>query len=430
MRSTTAATLLLGTTLGVAAHAAAPPAPGIQGQPSWQILQVGQRAGFLVTAANATAYQWYVTSPNGGAPRAIPGATNAFLLTPPVTAAENGETYRAVVSGPGGSVTSAAAPLYIGPNADGSPPDSVLGDLSSLPKARNVLTAAFVNGSLGRVPSSQMFWSIQYRDASGNTVKQTHSFAEAPTFDMPKVGGTRLYVYVAPSAAQIGTGPTNYYDFLELNVGQDANNGPYWINMDTTRVDRWGLPVAFRLQCGDGTLVERGDDVGVFAEDRQVTLLKYQTELGGSWAAAAAKTLPYGIAEPGASGFGKGGPYAGYYTSYIDQVWAADGLSIPKPTNFLDLTTQLPDFSAALNRHVALSPGSFRSDGTLADKSFWTRHPPATFYASEPANLYAAHWHEYAIGHLQYGFPYDDDDGQSSDVGCKQPQTLVIGVGF
>ena len=334
-----------------------------------------------------------------------------------------------MASGPGGSVTSAGAPLVVGPNPDGSPPDSVLGNLSALPKAHNVLTAAFVNGSLGRVPDSQMFWSIQYRDGNGNTVSQLHSFADAPTFDMPMVGGTRLYVFVAPSAAQTGTGAANYYDFLEVNVGQNTN-GPYWINMDTTRVDRWGLPLAFRLQCGDGTLVERGDDVGVFAEDRPVTLAKYQAELGAPWAAAAATTWPYGINEPGASGFGAGGPYAGYYTAYINQVWTVDGLAIPKPTNLLDLATQLPDLSAALNRHVAASPGSFRPDGSLADQGFWSKNLPSTFYRHTPANLYAAYWHEHAIDHLQYGFPYDDDDGQSSDIGCTQPQTLVIGVGF
>ena len=247
---------------------------------------------------------------------------------------------------------------------------------------------------------------------------------------MPKVGGTRIYFYVAPSVAAIGTGSANYFDFLEVNVGQNANGGPYWINMDTTRVDRWGLPVAFRLQCGDGTLVERGDDVGMFVDQRDITYMKYQAELGAPWNAAAAGVWPYGINEPGAAGFGAGGPYATYYTDYISKVWSADGLTIPKPTDFLNLATQLPDLSAALNRHVAVSPGSFHADGTLADNSFWSSHPPSSFYQSAPANFYSAFWHEHAIGHLQYGFPYDDDDGQSSDVGCTSPRTLIIGVGF
>ena len=414
--------------IGPAAFAQAP-APVITRQPAWQVLQPGQHGGFLVGANGATAYQWYATRP-GGNRSPVPGGTGAFLLTAPVTAADNGTTYGAVVSGPGGVATSVDAPLFIGPNADGSPPDSVLGNVAALPAAKNVLTVAFINGSQGQVPSTEMFWSIQYTDASGHTVAQTHSFADSPTFDMPKVGGTRIYFYVAPSLAAVGTGRTNYFDFLEVNVGQNANGGSYWINMDTTRVDRWGLPVAFRLQCGDGTLVERGDDVGLFVDQRDVTYMKYQAELGAPWNAAAAATWPYGINEPGAAGFGADGPYANYYTDYINEVWSADGLTIPKPTDFLNLATQLPDLSAALDRHVAVSPGSFRADGTLADNSFWTSHPPSGFYRSAPANFYSAFWHEHAIGHLQYGFPYDDAGGQSSDVGCTSPRTLIIGVGF
>ncbi|MCQ8240077.1 beta-1,3-glucanase family protein [Rhizosaccharibacter radicis] len=411
------------------AGAAPAAAPVITGQPQWQVLQVGQRAGFLVKADNATGYQWYAARPGSG-PTAVPGGTAPFLLTAPAAQGDDGTQYSVIVTGPGGSTRSGTGTLYIGPNADGSPPDSVLAAAGDIPAARNVMTLAFLNASLGRVPDSQMFWSLQYRDGSGNTVKEAHSFAEKPYFDLPKVGGTRLYVYVAPDAASIGTGQKNYFDFLELNVGQDANNGPYWINMDTTRVDRWGLPVAFRLQCGDGTVVERGDDVGLFVDDRDVTLMKYQAELGSPWNAAAQQSWPYGIDEPGAAGFGKNGPYSGYYSSYIDEVWRVDGLTIPKPTNFLDLATQLPDLSGALNRHVAAVTGAFNPDGTLADKSFWSKHPPTSFYGAIPSNFYSAFWHEHAISHLQYGFPYDDDASQSSDVGCKKPQSLIVGVGF
>jgi hypothetical protein len=306
----------------------------------------------------------------------------------------------------------------------------VWGNINKLPMAKNVMTVKFIDHSGGQVPTSQMFWSIQYTNVNGKPVYEVHSLAAKSTYDMPVVGGTRIYFYVAPSISQIGTGSTNYFDFLEVNVGQDANNGPYWINMDTTRVDRWGLPVAFRLQCGDGTLVERGDDVGLFVDQRQVTYLKYQTELGYPWNEAATGQWPYGINEPGAAGFGQGGLYADYYTGYINQVWSDDGLTIPKPTNFLNLSTQLPDLSAALNRSVADSPGSFNADGTLADQSFWSNNPPSTFYQSIPSNFYSAYWHEHAISHLQYGFPYDDADSQSSDVGCTSPHTLVIIVGM
>ncbi len=403
--------------------------PSFTTQPGKQVLQTGQHAGFLAAASNATSYQWYVTPPHGKR-TPIAGATAAFLLTPPVTAADNGAIYSITATGPGGATKSAGAPLLIGPNADGSPPDSVWGNIATIPVARNVMTVRFIDRSAGRVPPSQMFWSIGYTNAAGKTVQEAHAFATNPNFDMPKVGGTRIYVFVAPNLASIGTGNTDYFDFLEVNVGQNANGGAYWINMDTTRVDRWGLPVAYRLRCGDGTLVTRGDDYGLFVDQRQVTYLKYQAELGQPWATAAAGQWPYGINQPGASGFGQGGPYASYYTAYINQVWSTDGLTIPKPTNFLNLATQLPDLSAALNRHVASAAGSFNPDGTLADTSFWQKNPPSTFYQSSPANFYAAFWHEHAISHLQYGFPYDDDDSQSSDTGCTTPKTLTIIVGY
>lgn len=407
--------------------------PVISEQPGKQVVQIGEHGGFEVVAANATSYQWYVSSAANSlginARTPIAGATSAFLLTSPATVAQDGDIYTVSVSNSDGTVISSGARLVIAPNADGSLPASAWGDIAKLPAPKQVLMTSFVNRSHGRVPSNHMFWSIQYTNSTGQTITETHSFADQPTFDMPQVGGTRINFYIAPDVASIGNGPTNYYDFLELNVGKNVN-GPYWINMDTTRVDRWGLPVAFRLQCGDGTLVKRGDDVDTFVETRDVTFLKYMAELGTPWSTAASTTWPYGINEPGASGFGQNGPYANYYTAYIDQVWAADSLAIPKPTNFLDLQTQLPDLSAALERHVAISPGSFNPDGTLADKSFWSKNPPSTFYAAAPANYYSAFWHEHAISHLQYGFPYDDDDGQSSDVACETPETLVIAVGF
>jgi hypothetical protein len=50
---------------------------------------------------------------------------------------------------------------------------------------------------------------------------------------------------------------------------------------------------------------------------------------------------------------------------------------------------------AALNRHVA----------QLAQSQWNT---PSLFYQTSPANWYAKFWHDHAINHLAYGFPYDD----------------------
>jgi hypothetical protein len=54
----------------------------------------------------------------------------------------------------------------------------------------------------------------------------------------------------------------------------------------------------------------------------------------------------------------------------------------------------------------------------------------ANFYQAAPANYYAQFWHANAINGLQYGFPYDDDAGQSSDISISNPQYLVVAVGW
>ena len=55
---------------------------------------------------------------------------------------------------------------------------------------------------------------------------------------------------------------------------------------------------------------------------------------------------------------------------------------------------------------------------------------PANFYQAAPANYYAEFWHENAINGKQYGFPYDDDAGQSSDISVTNPQYMVVAVGW
>ena len=408
--------------------------PTITTQPAAQVERVGQRAGFNIVATGATSYQWYMAIPNAAgklqAPVAIPGATSPFLITTPLTATQGNRMFIAVARNASGYTESQGAMLTFGPNEDGSPPDSFWGNLAALPAPTGqAITVKFVNATGGAVPDTNVFWSLQATTSTGQTVNELHSIAEEPIYNMPAVGGTRIYFYIATDKTLVGTGAQDYFDFMEVNVGFN-NPSQMWINTDTTRVDAWGLPYAFRLQCGDGTLVERGEDYGTMLEPRQVTFLKYQAELGTPWNAAAQTQWPYRIGEPGGAGFGQNGPYAGYFTTYINQVWAANGLTIPKPTNFLNLATQLPDLSAALNRHVAQAPGSFKSNGTLANTNFWEQHPPSSFYQAAPANMYARFWHERAIDNLQYGFPYDDDDSQSSDVGCVEPKSLVIAVGL
>ncbi len=106
-----------------------PLAPAITSQPASRAVQVGSHVTFAVTAEGFAplAYQWYF---NGGA---ISGATATNYILTGVTAAHAG-SYRAVVSSPGGSVTSSVAVLTVNLTAcsvavSSSTNTSVYGDL-------------------------------------------------------------------------------------------------------------------------------------------------------------------------------------------------------------------------------------------------------------------------------------------------------------
>ncbi|HEY1671905.1 MAG TPA: beta-1,3-glucanase family protein, partial [Streptosporangiaceae bacterium] len=126
---------------------------------------------------------------------------------------------------------------------------------------------------------------------------------------------------------------------------------------------------------------------------------------------------PYGIPSPGNDpAFQTGGAYASYFTSYA----AANGDSSDSTAQIFGCGGTLsanPTLCAGLNRHVAQLPAASQSN-------------PANFYQAAPANYYAQFWHQNAINGVQYGFPYDDDAGQSSDISVTNPQYMVVAVGW
>ena len=86
-----------------------PVAPTIATQPANQSVNVNQTATFTVVA-NGTAplnYQWQQGTTN------IPGANSASYTTPAVTQADNGSTFRVVVTNGAGNVTSNPATLTV-----------------------------------------------------------------------------------------------------------------------------------------------------------------------------------------------------------------------------------------------------------------------------------------------------------------------------
>ena len=282
-----------------------------------------------------------------------------------------------------------------GGGGSGAPPASFWGNTSAIPAASNVLEFSIVNQTNGQYPDSQVYWSWN---------GQEKSIAQQPYIDMPANSAGRMYFY-------LGSPNSPYYDFIEFTVGASS------INVDTTRVDRFGLKLALLLHGHDGSSQEVGENYATFQESRSATFQRFQNSVPAEFKELATDQSPYGIPSPGNDpAFQPGGAYANYYTSYAASVGDTS-----------DTTAQIfgcggtlagnPPLCAGLNRHVAQLPAAQQSN-------------PANFYLAAPANYYAQFWHQNAINGLQYGFPYDDDAGQSSDISITSPQYMIVAVGW
>ena len=136
-----------------------------------------------------------------------------------------------------------------GGGGSGAPPASFWGNTSAIPAATHVLEVAIVNQTNGQYPDSQVYWSFN---------GQEESIAQQPYIDMPANSAGRMYFY-------LGSPNAPYYDFIEFTVGASS------INVDTTRVDRFGLKLALLLHGHDGSNQEVGENYATFQESRSAT---------------------------------------------------------------------------------------------------------------------------------------------------------------
>lgn len=283
------------------------------------------------------------------------------------------------------------------------------------------MTFKFLNRTNGRYSNSEVFWSFKT-----GSINETHSIAAQPTYDMPANSSGRMYFFICPTGdTTCAADPTQsrYFDFIEHTIGPAQYNG------NTTRVDAFGLKLALRLHSADGSEATVGEDYATFAEDRAVTFQRFINEVPAEFKALAqAPFAPFRIVEPGAGGFNAGGVHATYYNSFVDQLWAANGLTVAKPGPNGDGLAAFPDLSAAIYRHVGARAGTFAANGQLLDHSLWTNS--ATFYQAAPFNAYAAFWHRHAIGAKAYGFPYDDVGGYSTFISHNNPQYMMVAIGW
>jgi len=277
----------------------------------------------------------------------------------------------------------------------GAPPPSFWGNTGKIPAAKKVLEVEIINRTGGRYPDSKVFWSFDGTEKS---------IAQQPYIDMPANSAGRLYLY-------LGSKNSKYFDFIEFTVGSGS------INVDTTRVDRWGLPLALLVHSHSGAAKEVGDAYTVFTEGRAKTFARFKAFVPKQFKELATVDAPYGIPSPGNDpSFQPGGKYAGYFTAYA-AAHGAKGDTTAEVFGCGGTLSANPPLCAALNRHVAKLSQAGQQN-------------PANFYKAAPANYYADFWHRNAIGGKQYGFPYDDDASQSSDISVASPKYMVVAVGW
>lgn len=307
-----------------------------------------------------------------------------------------------------------------GAGADAAaPPD--FWDATGIPPAKNVMVFKFLNRTNGKYQDSEVYWSFK-----NGGIAQTHSIAEQPTYDMPANASGRMYFYIcAHTDATCAGDPTKskYYDFIEHTIGAAQYNG------NTTRVDAFGLKIAMRLHCADGFDKAVGENYATFVEDRAATFQAFIDDAPVEFKPLAqAPFAPYRIVQPGAGGFDPGGAHATYYNSFVDTVWANNGITIPKPGPNGSGLGAYPALSAAIYRHVGDTAGTFDAAGKLLDRSLWA--DSTKFYSAAPADYYARFWHERALDGKAYGFPYDDVGGYSSYISHSSPQYMLVAIGW
>jgi beta-glucanase (GH16 family) len=300
-------------------------------------------------------------------------------------------------SSPAAAATSATAPVpgSAGSPASGAPPASFWGNTAAIPKAKQVLEVKIINRTNGHFPDSEVYWSFNGTEKS---------IAQQQYIDMPANAAGRLYFY-------LGSKNSKYFDFIEFTVG------PSSINADTTRVDRFGLKLALLVHGHGGSTHEVGEDYATFKESRAATFARFKAFVPAPFKQLATINAPYGIPSPGNDpSFQPGGKYASYFTAYAAAHGAA-GDTTAEVFGCGGTLSANPPLCAGLNRHVAQLPVSGQSN-------------PANFYKAGPANYYAEFWHRNAINGKQYGFPYDDDANQSSDISVANPQYMIVAVGW
>jgi hypothetical protein len=259
-----------------------------------------------------------------------------------------------------------------------------------------------LNRTNGQIPDSMIYWAIgdggaANRLSNGNTVDFTTS------------GSGRLYIMVGYKPGNPLRPQNQCWDFEEHTNGM--LNGTLWFHGNTTRVDAYGVPMAYRLHCTDGYDMVRGEDYHVYFQTRASFFAEFENEVPYEFSVLGTMVAPYRIPNPGSNGSAVAP--GGKYSTYSDKYCAAFGVGSTPYLNGI----ALPQTSAGAHRHVLGMTSAQQND----DKNY---------YKAAPCNFYSYFLHRRAVANKCYGFPYDDYANGSSYLEHGNVSWVEIAVGY
>jgi hypothetical protein len=174
-----------------------------------------------------------------------------------------------------------------------------------------------------------------------------------------------------------------------------------------------------------------GDAYQMFYQSRQAKFDEFRNEVPKEFTGLSTQDFA-NIWAPGNSPvnyFGLNGPYENYFIEYENAVIALYGGTLAKSPTLTVFNAMSPgggmaiqpNYSAALNRHVATLP-----QGT----SYSNWNNDANYYKAAPCNYYSKWCHRRSLHNLCYGFPYDDVGNHSSFVQQGNVQWVAIAIGW
>ncbi|HSZ30845.1 MAG TPA: putative Ig domain-containing protein, partial [Pseudonocardiaceae bacterium] len=243
--------------------------------PGNQASTTGTATSLQIQASDSTAGQTLTYSASGLPAGLSINSSTGLISGTPTTAGTSSVTVAATDTT--GATGSTSFSWTVTTPGSGEPPASFWGNTSAIPAATHVLELSIVNQTNGQYPDSQVYWSFN---------GQTESIAQQPYVDMPANSAGRMYFY-------LGSPNSKYYDFIEFTVGASS------INVDTTRVDRFGLKLALLLHGHDGSNQEVGENYATFQESRSATFARFENSVPTEFKELATDQAPYGIPSPG-----------------------------------------------------------------------------------------------------------------------------------